>query len=188
MTRMPLAPLAVLLVLGLAFSGCLEKPSPVYVPASLLPQGWVHETNNESESADAVNLEIVINQYNFEDDVIASIHLIGLTDIPFVDEAEELDKAVKEQVESEGLSMTVAVDDTITLDNGQSAHRVEYDIQKDSATGSVRGKAWTLTWDTGDFVAGGFGYATTEYRSLLGTQSDDTQWRNVQEMMRAVDW
>lgn len=178
----------VLLLVAVAVGGCLDKPSPVYVLASKVPAEWMHETHNQTESVGAGNLEIVINHYTFDDNLVGEVFLVGVTDVPFVNEVEQLQDHVDGQVEQQQVKITKTDERKMTLDNGQSVDLVTYDIRKQSTAGEVRGKAWRMSWDDGDFIGGGFGYATTEYRGLLGQISDDTQWQNVQAMMRAADW
>lgn len=77
-----------------------------------------------------------------------------------------------------------------TLADGTQVRVREYDIRKSERWGEASGRAWILDWDTGDFFAGAIGFATTEYRpaGLLGTgaRSDDTQWRETQEMLLSL--
>ena len=176
------------LFVATALSGCLGDVDAVFVPSAALPAGWTHATVNESRSAAGGNLEVVVNQYKFSGELLAEAFLVAVTDVPGVDEKAELTEIIAQQADSAGVALEETRTFSTRLDNGVSVDVTEYRIEKQQAGASVSGMAWIMGWETGDFQAGAFGWATTERQTLLGSEVDASRWNETQDVLRAAAW
>lgn len=173
-------------------AGCFGDVTAVYVPRSDIASDWSHAQENETTEIGGGAVEVVLNEYRYSQTNSARILAVAATDVPFVSEKSRLEEQIFSFAEEHDVSLQKTGSTTKTLDNGQRVDVDTYDMTKKEAWGQANGKAWVMTWDTGDFFAGAIGFATTEYQAsgLLGgqKQTDDAQWREAQEMMRALDW
>lgn len=177
-----------LLVVPVAIAGCFGEVAAVYVPASDVPSGWDHVTQNESQEAANGVVDIRTNRYAHQGALVGEVYLIGVTDVPGVDEHDQIREQIDAYADQQGVQMEKTGETRVRLDNGKTVDATEYDITKNVGGTELDGKAWFLRWDTGDFSAGGIGWATTERPTLFGLEADESVWHAAQAMMRAAEW
>lgn len=188
MSRVRVAGLALLLASVLSISGCFGSVSSVHVAPEAIPAGWTQAIENQSQEEAGGQVEIIVNKYAKGGDLQGEVYLVAVSDVPFVNEHKLIREQVADQAAGSGVQMEKEDAFDATLDNDKKVRITEYRIQKDVQGVTVNGKAWLVTWDASGFAAGGIGWATTEYETLLGGEEDTEVWEETQAMLMAAKW